>query len=222
MPTQTANLILFQDLEDSSKTRDLAGSDLNALNTVADWIKTFVVRPNKDLGRAGPVCPFVPGSLERKTLWFAPEQIANRGVPEVVQLVNDYKRLLLRTQPTEGDDAIYKAIMIVFTDLSADHAKEYVDNDQVQRLKKPFYAEDGVVLGEFHERNELPAIYNASFQPFTPPVPFLLLRPAVISDWKFFVGNDDWLGIWARRFGESAVKALAEELRRMNWPQVKS
>jgi hypothetical protein len=221
MPTQTTNLILFQDLEDSSKTRELADSDLNALNTVADWIKTFVIRPNKDLGRAGPVCPFVPGSLERKTLWFAPEQIANRSVPQVVQLVNDYKRLLLRTQPTEGDDAIYKAIMVLFTDLSADRAKDYVDDDQIQRLKEPSYAEDGVVLGEFHERNELSSIYNASFQPFKAPVPFLLMRLAVISDWKFFLGNEDWLSIWVRRFGESAVQALAEELRHISWPQVK-
>ena len=37
-----------------------------ALQAVADWIKTFVVRPHEDLGRAGTVCPFVPGSLEAR------------------------------------------------------------------------------------------------------------------------------------------------------------
>jgi Domain of unknown function (DUF6875) len=51
--------------------------DLDALQGVAGWIKTFVVKPHQDLGRAGPVCPFVPGALERKTLWLAPEQIAS-------------------------------------------------------------------------------------------------------------------------------------------------
>ena len=40
---------------------------------------------------------------------------------------------------------------------------------------------------------------------------------ARISDWKFFLDNEDWLNKWARRFGESAVQALAEELRRTNW-----
>ena len=48
------------------------------------------------------------------------------------------------------------------------------------------------------------------------------MRLAVISDWKFFPGNKDWLGIWERRFGESAVQALAEEPRRINWRQIKS
>jgi hypothetical protein len=94
---------------------------------------------------------------------------------------------------------------------------DYMDYAQIQDLKKPEYAEDGLVLGEFYEGNEGGAIYNPSFRPFTPPVPFLLVRLAVISDWKFFLDNEDWLNLWARRFGESAVQALAEELRRLPW-----
>ena len=69
MATQTNNLYLLEDLDDASKTRQFAKSDLAALRTVADWIKNFIARPHKDLGRAGPVCPFVPGALERKALW---------------------------------------------------------------------------------------------------------------------------------------------------------
>jgi len=48
-------------------------------------------------------------------------------------------------------------------------------------------------------------------------VPLLLMRRAVISDWKFFLNNEDWLRLWARRYGESAVEALADELRRLPW-----
>ena len=60
MPAQTANLFLPEDLEDVRRTSKLAEGDLNALHAVADWIKIFVAKPHKDLGRAGPVCPFVP------------------------------------------------------------------------------------------------------------------------------------------------------------------
>ena len=219
MPATTTNLFLIQDLEDVSRTGQLAESDLSALHTVADWIKTFVARPNKDLGRAGPVCPFLPGALERMTLSLAPEQIADRGVPDVVQLVNGYKSLFLRADNIEGDDAIYKAFVVVFTDVSADRAKDSMD-EVLQLLADSSYVEDGVVLGEFYEGNEAAAIYNPSFRPFTPPVPFLLMRNTVISDWKFFLDSEDWLNKWARRFGESAVQALAEELRRTNWRQL--
>jgi hypothetical protein len=44
--------------------------------------------------------------LERKTLWLSPEQIADRDVPEVIELMSGYKRLLLDPRPTEGDDVV--------------------------------------------------------------------------------------------------------------------
>jgi hypothetical protein len=216
MSAQTTNLFLLEDLEDVSRTRKLAESDLNSLHAVADWIKTFVARPHKDLGRAGPVCPFVPVASERKALWLAPQRIADRSMIDVVHVVNGYKKLLLDVQPIDRDDVNYKSIVVVFTDLPADRAKALFD-DVLQRLGVQSYVEDGLVLGGFYESNDASAIYNPSFRPFTPPVPFLLVRHAVISDWKFFLDKDDSLNLWARRYGESAVQALAEELRRLPW-----
>src|SRR5262249_41981405 len=124
-PAEMANLFLLEDLEDVSRTSKLSQSDLGALQAVAGWIKSFVARPHKELGRAGSVCPFVPDSLERKTLWLASEHVGGRGVPDVVDLVSGYQKLFLDAQPTDGDDAISKSIVVVFTDLSADRAKEF-------------------------------------------------------------------------------------------------
>jgi hypothetical protein len=216
MPAQTNNLYLLEDLDDASKTRQLAKSDLAALRTVADWIKSFVARPHKDLGRDGAVCPFVPESLEKKTLWLAPEHIADRSVPEVVKLMNGYTTQFLRVQPTDGDGANSKVIVVVFTDLRADRAQG-VYGDVLQQLAVPSYAKDGILFGPFYEGNKGTAIYNSGFRPFQSPVPFLFVRQGVISDWKFFLDNDEMLNLWARRYGESAVRTLAEELRRLPW-----
>jgi Domain of unknown function (DUF6875) len=223
MPAQTTNLFLLEDLEDVGRTSELAESELDALHAVADWIKTFVVKPHKDLGRAGTVCPFVPGSLERKTLWLAPEQIADRDVPEVVELMSGYKKLLLDTRPAEGDhviynldDVIYNVVVVVFTDLSADRAQGVFDDVQ-KHLAVPSYVEDGILFGPYYEGNKGTAIYNSSFRPFQSPVPFLFVRHGVTGDWKFFLDDEEWLNLWARRYGESAVHALAEELRRLPW-----
>jgi hypothetical protein len=213
---ERANLFLIEELEEAGTTRELAQRDLDALRAVADWIKTFVARPHKDLGHAGPVCPFVPGSLERQTLWLCPEHIAGRSATDVVELVSGYQTLFLDAEPTDGDDAIYKSFVVVFTDLPADRAQQFFD-DLLEQLAMPSYAEDGFVMGGFFEGNEGSAIYNSSFRPFTSPVPFLLVRQAVISDWKFFLDDENWLKLWARRYGESGAKALAEELRRMPW-----
>jgi hypothetical protein len=216
LPTHTTDLLLLEDLEDLGKTSGLAERDLEALRAVADWIKTFVVEPHEDLSRAGTVCPFVPGSLERKTLWLAPEQIAHRDVPEVVELMIGYKRLLLDTRPSEGDDVIYNVIVVVFTDLSADRAQGVFDEVQEQ-LAVPSYVEDGILFGPYYEGNQGTALYNSSFRPFQSPVPFLFVRHGVTSDWKFFLDDEEWLNLWAHRYGESGAQALAEELRRLPW-----
>jgi hypothetical protein len=214
--TQTTNLLLLEDLEDAGKTRGLAESDLNALRAVADWTKSFVARPHRDLGRAGPVCPFVPAAFDHKTLWLAPERSAGRSAPDVIQLIELYKRLLLAAQPVDGDDANFKSIVVVFADLPAAQAKDFF-SDALQQIGIPSYVDDGLVMGPFYEGNDGTALYNPNFRPFTSPVPFFLIRRAVVSDWKFFLNDEDWLGRWARRYGESAVKALAHELRRLPW-----
>ena len=161
------------------------------------------------------VCPFVPVSLERGTLWLAPEHVGDRSASEVVDLVTSYQRLFLGAQPT-GDDAIYKAIVLVFVDLSPERAGDVFDQ-VLQALAVPSYVADGFVMGGSYEGNEAGAIYNPSFLPFTSPVPFLLIRQAVTSDWKFFLDDDAWLERWAQRHGGSGAEAVARELRRLPW-----
>jgi hypothetical protein len=216
--TQTGGLFLLEDLADPAATGELAVRDLVALQTVADWIEAFVVRPNAELGRDGPVCPFVPGSLERKTLWLAAEEVGDGDVPEVVELMDGYRRRFLETEPTGGADASYRVIVVVFTDLAAERA-EALFGGALEQLELPSYAEDGISFGRFYEGNPGPALYNPSFRPFQSPVPFLFVRQTVVSDWKFLVDDDPWLDLWATHFGATGARTLGEEVRRLPWRQ---
>ena len=212
MPTQTTELFLLEDLEDAGRTSGLSESDLDGLRAIADWITTYVTQPHEELvGHAGPVCPFLPGSVERKTLWLASERV---GEANVVELMRGYKRLLL--EQAEGDDDVYDVIAVVFSDLPAERAQG-VFGEVIEQLAVPSYAEDGVLFGPYYAGNEATALYNPGFRPFESPVPFMFVRHGVVGDWKFFLDDDEWLGLWAHRFGESATHALAEELRRLPW-----
>ena len=214
--SKAANLFLIDELEDAGRTKALAQSDLTALRAVAAWTKSFVIRPHKDLGRPGPVCPFTPVAIEHKALWLAPERSAGRSKPEVIQLIKGYQKLLLSNPPAEGDGAKNKSIVVVFTDLPAAQAKDFIGG-ALESIAVPSYVDDGLVMGPFFEGNDGTAIYNPNFRPFTSPVPFLLMRRAVVSDWKFFLNNEDWFKLWARRYGESGARELAEEMRRLPW-----
>jgi hypothetical protein len=157
--------------------------------------------------------------LERNVLWLAPERIADPGEPDVVELVSGLQETVPGDSANCGDDADYKVIVVVFTNLPADRAQGVFD-DVLQHLAVPSYADDGILFGPYYQGNEGTAIYNSKFRPFQSPVPFLFVRNGVISDWKFFLDNDEWLELWARRYGQSAVQALAAELRRTNWRQL--
>ena len=217
---RTSKLFLVEDLNDADRTRDLAEDDLKALHAVADWTKTFVAQANKDLGRSGAVCPFTALALEHKTLWLAAERSAGRSREEVIDLIESYKRMLLTSQPVRGDLAGNRTIMVVFTDLPAPHAKDFIGG-ALEPIAIPSYVNDGLVMGPFYEGNDGAALYNPNFHPFTSPVPFLLMRLAVISDWKFFLNDEVWLGRWARRYGEAATETLASEMRRLPWRLVR-
>jgi hypothetical protein len=216
MSAHSTRLLLPGDLQDAGSTSNGAATDRDALRAVSAWIEDFVARPHKDLGRAGAVCPFVPGSLERSTLWLAVEHVADLGVPEVADLMNGYKRLFLQVAPADTDDAIYKTIIVVFPDLPAERAGALFDG-VLEQLAEPSYVQDGIIFGPFYDGNDGPALYNPDFRPFQPPVPFLFVRHTVLGDWKFFLDDDALLDRWARHFGPSATAVLGEELRRLPW-----
>ncbi len=215
MPTQTTDLFLLQDLDDNGRTSDLPSRDREALHAVAEWIRTFVLLPNDALGRPGPVCPFMPTSVERQVTWLAAEHIGDSSAAHVIDVMDSYKRRLLEIGSPDGDTD-HDVITVVFTDLPADRAQGVFD-DVLGQIAVPSYVEDGIVFGPFFDGNQGTAIYNDGFRPFQSPVPFVFVRHGVVSDWKFFLEKEDWLALWARRFGERGVSALAAELRRHPW-----
>jgi hypothetical protein len=146
MAPQSTRLLLPEDLEDPGRTSDLAATDRDALRAVSGWIHDFVARPHKDLGRTGAVCPFVPGSLERRTLWLAAEHVTALEVSEVVELMDGYKRLFLEVAPADSNDAIYKTIIVVFPDLPAERAGALFDG-VLEQLADPSYVQDGSSSG---------------------------------------------------------------------------
>ena len=216
MAPLTTDLYLLEDLEDPSRTKTLADDDLRALQAIADWIRSFVVGPHAELGRLGPVCPYVPLTLERSSLWLAIEHVADRSPSDIVELMDDYRRLLLATPPVGADDDDPKVIAVVFSDLPADRARSLFEV-VLQRLALRSYRDDGVLYGPYYDGNEVPAVHNPSFRPFESPVPFVFVRSPVRGDWEFLIDSDDLMRAWAQRYGESGVLSLAAELRRFPW-----
>jgi peroxiredoxin len=145
------------------------------------YVRQFLSKPHPNLGRKGPVCPFVPTSLRKQTIHLA----VIRGdvhVPSVVRMAMQ-KFCQLVADIKSKRDRMYTCILLVFPDVSLEDAPRLIDG--VQRLLKPEFVKRGLMLGEFHMRNNVSGLRNKSFYPLRTPIPLLAMRHMVPTDIAF-------------------------------------
>lgn len=186
------------------------------------WVRSFLARPHPDVGRAGPVCPFTPMALELDTIWLIEIPDAEPDPQRIHDVIEQCRQLFLETEPREGPMAINKVFMAVFTGLDETAAPLI---DAMQARLKPSFVDVGLMLGEFHARNDTPGLRNPDFRPLRSPTPMLVMRQMVESDLPFLKRELDtpqvrnaYLRSYLRRLGatirrnyfDQAVDALVQ------------
>ena len=197
---QTLRLRRVSEVDTESKADSPLGS------TIA-WVRSFLARPHPDLGRAGPVCPFTPMALELDTIWMIEVAESTPDPQRIEDVIEQCRQVFVETEPREGPLSINKVIMVVFSGMSADDAPWI---DALQAKLKPNFVDVGLMLGEFHSRNETPGLRNESFRPLRSPIPMLVIRHMVESDLPFMKRDTDtpevrisYLRSYLRRLGAS-------------------
>lgn len=171
-------------LKDSTVVTIPGITRLDALQNTQCYVRNFLAKPNKLLGRKGPTCPFVPKSLKLDSIYLA--QISRDQAStthEIETVVKAMIKTFLSIEPTTGPQAPFKAIILVFPDIKDYEASEYID--EVQRRLKPHFVKEGLMLGEFHKHNNASGLRNPSFYPLRTPTPCLAIRHMVPSDIVF-------------------------------------
>ncbi|BAY10334.1 DUF6875 domain-containing protein [Calothrix sp. NIES-2098] len=163
--------------------------DLPYLIEISQWLKTFLSRSHPDLGRPGPVCPFVPKAIKLDCIRLRVIRSHNLVQQQVINIVLPYLNTFLELEPREQDDSLNKAILLLFPDISHEDAPRLIDS--VQKELKPLFVESGLMLGEFHKRNHTPGLHNPNFRPLRSPIPMLAIRFMVESDLPFLQNAED-------------------------------
>jgi hypothetical protein len=164
--------------------------NVDIFSAVSDWISGYLVRPHKELGRAGPVCPYTPAALVRDTLRITVVRFtgSDRG-QEIRAAVLRYKGEFLGFQAAQSEEAILNAILIAFPDVSLEEAPTLID--RTKEDLKPQFVDEGLMLGEFHSLNQSPGLHNSKFRPLRSPVPMLVIRQMVPTDIAFLNRAED-------------------------------
>lgn len=162
---------------------------------MSTWIEEFLAKPNEQLVAPNrkaeknvpsanrSVCPFIPGALKRNTIFLAVESVEKPTLDAVEKKLEVLKTDFLNMQPTSGRESMFKTTIITFPNLNPQLAPEIID--EVQRKAKKSFVKDGLMIGEFHELNNTPGLWNPEFMPLRTPVPALAVRYMVDNDLLF-------------------------------------
>ncbi|XVS62117.1 DUF6875 domain-containing protein [Actinosynnema sp. CA-299493] len=158
------------------------------------WAREYLCQSHLQLGRSGPVCPYVPRALEAGTLWAAVIAHRVREVDDVVGVMGHYRDwFTARTDPSE----IHHALLVVFTALDPHEV------ERAQRRAKTSFARAGLMIGEFHDGPPAAGgIRNPAFRPLRSPLPLLAVRRMVTTDLPFLTDAPEHLTAYHSRFPE--------------------
>lgn len=199
-------------------------NDLPYLIQTSEWIRNFLAKSHPDLGRSGKVCPYIPHSLKSDAIQLAVIRTQTYIQQDIEAIVKGYRDIFLQTEPTSGNASVYKVILLLFPDINIEDNSNLIDD--VQKKLKPFFVEAGLILGEFHMRNQSPGLHNPNFRPLRSPIPMLAIRFMVEADLPFLKISSDkpqirikYLEIYLQRFANNfkdqknyhqAMQALTE------------
>ena len=170
----------------------------HALYSVVGWAHQYLVKPHPELGRKGAVCPFAQGSLDKELLYLAVHPGRPGSVTEVTEALTRYRAWYLDLRATAGRAAQFLTILVLFPDMSGDDASRLVDEAQL-RLKADYVAH-GLMIGEFHDGPPpKPGLWNPDFRPLRSPVPMLVIRSLVPTDFPFLRDDRDFVAAYLDR-----------------------
>lgn len=175
------------------------GTDLFYLQTVLAWAHSYLSRPNTQLGRSGPVCPYVPTSLQDGLFYLAIRRGSDLQRSQIEQLLSRYRNWFLELPPTTGSRSIFKTILCLFPDLEKEQWRGLIEDTQ-ESLKASYVAQ-GLMIGEFHAGPpEKAGLRNPDFRPLACPVPMLVIRHMVPSDYVFLADSRELMQQYLAKF----------------------
>lgn len=167
------------------------------LRVIVNWAIEFLTVPNRELGRRGPVCPYTRPSMDRNSFLLAWAGGA-RDLESARLTVDGYRRwfLELAGQP-ERERADLLTILVVLPDLDTTEAGPL---DALHARLKDAFVSEGLMVGQFHPRNEQSGLWNEDFRPLRAPLPLLAIRRMVGSDLPFLLDSASHLSAYLHRF----------------------
>lgn len=152
------------------------------------WVSDHLMHPHPDLGRPGPVCPFVRHTAHNRLLWAGLATEPDPSATRMNAIIDDALDLYRRIRQEHPADARATTVVTVFPALTT-----YGIVDAVHAARKTEVVSEGSMLGQFYPGCTVPGLWHPDFHPLDAPYPMLVLRPMMSTDFPFLVARSEWL-----------------------------
>lgn len=184
----------------SSRVQVLRGSEVVQASRVLDWLRTYVSEPHPQLGRAGPVCPFVPVSMRTDNLEFVVHSdVDGSDGGRIRDLLETYRDYFTATVPVSVPLRRRRSLMVVLPNVIPANLHAL---DEAHAEVKHGMVRNGLMIGQFHAECPDVAVRNPQFRVSIGPVPCFAIRYMAPHDILFLHERPDWFAQYQRRFGD--------------------
>lgn len=172
-----------------------------AVDRVIRWIHEYLAKPHPELGRPGPVCPFVPTAMEKKLLHLAVYEGTAITGDAIRDILLEMLDCFLDMEPRIGNNAQFKAFLLLFPNIPGNKSHDLVEMAQ-QDLRFTFVPK-GLMVGEFHPGPpDKAGLWNKQFRPLNCPIPMLAIRHMVPTDVLFLKDEHSLITEYLKIFGD--------------------
>lgn len=204
-------LIEIADFEQDPQP-DPVRENLGPLRQVLSWAREYLTRPHPELGREGPVCPYSLPALRKGSFYLTVRRGHDVTREKIYADLLKYRDWFLELEPREGNDAIFKTILILYPDVPPESVPRLIDG--TQESLKGEYVQEGLMIGEFHSGPPRKAgLWNPDFRPLKSPIPMLVIRHMVPTDFGFLRHDKGFVLSYLERFRDQIPTQIRREVR---------
>ncbi len=184
-------------------TSDDATNDVDRLandfSVIQEWLTEYVSQPNAELGRKGPVCPFMPPAMRANAVEyvFRYDLEGNSEEDLFSQLLGEFEDFDRTAEPISPSRTSLASHLVVMpnadatTWLAIDHIYESLKDAAVAR---------GLMVAQFHPNCDVRAVRNEAFRVAKSPIAAVAIRRMAPHDILFLNMSAPRFHEYERRF----------------------
>jgi hypothetical protein len=176
-----------------------------------NWVDTDIMRQVQKGDRLEAVCPFAKPAINARLLYLTIAHLSDPSDPrQILEELATCATLFLRIPTPHAKDASLRGLMVLYPDTPDPMLNVALTSpNDPRRSARTGYIRRGIMIGEAFPTDPDPSTWDPNIFPARSPVPFLILRNLIESDWKFAKKRPAWRGAYRAYFGKTPDDGLS-------------